>query len=206
MLQQKPIWLCRTAIFLGTIRTLEMPCRGTYSSRSVAVMVWRGCSPTSDRLPDHFPPQRLSHTERLVDKVAKRPLLNLAIGSWMAMSLPACGSPVAPIPPGDGIIIYHHVYFEGQAEALNGDVKNLEYLDGPCLRTTGDGDREPSWGDCISSVRVNPGWKATLYQHDSFKGQSFTITEDVPSLVNVPGPCKSTFNDCVSSIRISRVQ
>jgi hypothetical protein len=130
----------------------------------------------------------------------------LAIGITAAVWTGACHNPVSPAPDGEGIVIYVDQHYAGAWEGLNTDVKDLELLDGPCRRMEADGERLPSWGDCISSVRVNPGWTATLYQHDSFKGQSFTLTADAPDLDAVRGPCNGHFNDCVSSIRISKVQ
>lgn len=98
----------------------------------------------------------------------------MAVAVWAA----ACQSPVAPVPEGEGIVIYVDTNYAGEWERLNTHVKDLEFLDGPCQRTSADGEILPSWGDCISSVRVNPGWTATLYQHDSFKGQNFTLSTD----------------------------
>lgn len=54
---------------------------------------------------------------------------------------------------GTGLAIYVDQYYGGTREALNTDVENLEHLEGPCQRIAGDGERVPSWGDCISSVR-----------------------------------------------------
>ena len=101
--------------------------------------------------------------------------------------------------------MYENLNYGGASEPLNRDIGNLESLEGPCDKIILD-ELEPIWGDCISSLRVNPGWTATLYQDDSYRGQSFTITADTPNLTTVPGPCRSSFNDCVSSIRISKLQ
>ena len=83
------------------------------------------------------------------------------------------------------------------------DVSNLADVEGPCVK----GDAESAaarWDDCVSSVRVMPGWRATLYRDREFRGESFTITEDSADLTRVSGPCSGSFNDCVSSIRVSR--
>jgi hypothetical protein len=32
----------------------------------------------------------------------------------------------------------------------------------------------------------------------------FTITADAPDLTRIAGPCDGSFNDCVSSIRVTR--
>jgi hypothetical protein len=62
----------------------------------------------------------------------------------------------------------------------------------------------PTWGDCMSSLRVEAGWSATLYRDREFKGASVTVTENVANLTALPGPCAGSFNDCVSSIRVAR--
>ncbi len=46
--------------------------------------------------------------------------------------------------------------------------------------------------DVISSVRVPPGWRVTLYQHAGFQGSTTVLTADTPSL--------PAFNDMTSSI------
>ncbi|MFH8804605.1 peptidase inhibitor family I36 protein [Streptomyces sp. NPDC017936] len=37
---------------------------------------------------------------------------------------------------------------------------------------------DPSMNDCISSVRVPSGWKATLYEHADFTGAQITLDAD----------------------------
>ena len=68
------------------------------------------------------------------------------------MWLMACGSsPLAPVPEGEGIIIYENLNYGGASEPLNMDIGNLESLEGPCNKTLDGGERVPIWGDCISS-------------------------------------------------------
>ena len=70
---------------------------------------------------------------------------------------------------------------------------------------TGGAEGEtPTWDDCISSVKVMPGWSATLYRDTNYKGASVTITSDTPNLKALAGCGKDGFNDCVSSIRVAR--
>jgi hypothetical protein len=132
------------------------------------------------------------------------PRLKRSVTLGAAALIVACGgSPTAPVPADEGIIIYRDINFRSDSEPLNRDVENLERLDGPCDKTSNDDVVIETWGDCISSVRVNPGRTATLYEHDNFRGRSFTITEGSPNLTTVPGPCRNSFNDCISSIRVS---
>jgi hypothetical protein len=87
---------------------------------------------------------------------------------------------------------------------MNADLKDFK---GPCF-TPGDspGTGESNWNDCVSSVRTAPGWKATLFGDDDYRGSQLEVTADVPDLKFVPGRCGSGMDDCVTSIRVSRVQ
>jgi hypothetical protein len=133
----------------------------------------------------------------------RRLLLRAVLAGSGALAIAGCGSVITlgPTAPGDGIIIYMHADYAGTSQQLAVDV--LGDVEGPCVK----GDDDPAtarWNDCVSSVRVMPGWRATLYRDSGFKGASFTITEDTPNLQHVPGPCSGGFNDCISSIRVSR--
>lgn len=124
----------------------------------------------------------------------------------VALILAGCGglATLGPTPPGEGIVMYLHASFAGPSQALNVDVEDLEKVEGPCSR--GEEGEQPTWSDCISSVRVLPGWSATLYRDRAFKGRSVTLSGDAPDLRAFPGPCDDdSFNDCVSSIRVSRL-
>ena len=99
-------------------------------------------------------------------------------------------------------MIFLHADFLGASQALNVDVQDLTRIQGPC--SSGAEGEVPSWGKCVSSVRVLPGWSATFYRDEDFKGRSITLTADTPKLQNLPGPCDGSFNDCVTSIRVTR--
>jgi Peptidase inhibitor family I36 len=131
--------------------------------------------------------------------------LRLAVAACVALALAACGGVVAlgPTPPADGIIVYVHANYVGSSQQLAVDVANLADVEGPCVK----GDAESAtarWDDCISSARVMPGWRATLYRDRDFKGQSVTIDSDTPDFSRLTGPCSGSFNDCISSIRVTR--
>ena len=110
---------------------------------------------------------------------------------------------LGPTPLDEGIIIYIHANFAGASQALNVDVRDLTRVEGPCSEG-GEGET-PSWRECVSSVRVLPGWTATFYEDEDFQGQSLTVTADMLNLRDVPGPCDDSFNDCVRSIRVRKV-
>lgn len=134
-------------------------------------------------------------------RLRSRLLEALACGAVLAgcAGVPALG----PTPAGEGIIIYPHASFVGPSQGINVDVSDLGRVQGPC--SSGAEGEVPSWADCISSVRVLPGWSTTLYEDPDYKGRSITLTADAPDLTEFPGPCKNkTFNDCISSIRVAR--
>ena len=70
----------------------------------------------------------------------------------------------------------------------------------------GDGRYVFDWNDCISSVKVAPGWRATLYRDDGFRDDSLEISADAPNLQLVTRhDCPHDgLNDCVTSVRVRR--
>jgi len=123
----------------------------------------------------------------------------------LALLLPACTTPLetlGPTPPDEGVILYLHAGFAGTSQAVNRDVGDLSKVEGPC--THGEEGEQPTWSDCVSSVHVVSGWTVTLFRDRQYKGTSVTLTADSPNLTELPGPCDGSFNDCVSSIRVSR--
>lgn len=127
--------------------------------------------------------------------------------------LAACSKnlPGAPSELTTGITIYENANFGGASALLTKDVSDLKGYNGPCEHesTTYRPDGTPmtfstyDWNDCVSSIRVAPGWRATVYRDDDFKGQSLEITADVPNLQLVPGSCDHDgLNDCITSIRV----
>jgi Peptidase inhibitor family I36 len=132
------------------------------------------------------------------------PPLRLAIGS-LALLLAACEGrqELGPSPLDEGVIIYIHANFTGPSQQINQDVRNFGNIEGPCVVSDENG-ATARWDDCISSVRILPGWQVTLYRDRDFRGAALTATEDLLDLKQRPGPCDGSYNDCVSSMRVSR--
>ncbi|OLE61619.1 MAG: hypothetical protein AUG74_15210 [Bacteroidetes bacterium 13_1_20CM_4_60_6] len=130
----------------------------------------------------------------------------LVVSAFVVFALlVACGGipSLGPTPADEGIVIYLHASFAGPSQAINVDVRDLGKVQGPC--TSGQEGETPTWNDCVSSVRVLPGWSATLYEDPNYKGRSVTLTSDAPDLTDLQGPCRNrTFNDCASSLRVAR--
>ena len=120
--------------------------------------------------------------------------------------------PVAPSELTTGIVIYQHANFLGESAHVAADISNLDDVRGPCVRTESDSEgntsSKDSWDDCASSVRVAPGWRATLYEDPNYKGWAADVGEEnVTNFQLVRGPCsRDTFNDCASSVRVFRVR
>lgn len=53
--------------------------------------------------------------------------------------------------------------------------------------------------DDISSIKIEYGYKITIYQHDHFQGKSLIITSHTPNLVSL------NFNDIISSIVVEQI-
>ena len=118
--------------------------------------------------------------------------------------------PVSPSEWSSGIIIYEHANYLGESAFVEKDIANLDDYKGPCYTTstnsnTGISDTHYFWKNCISSIRVASGWKATLYVDTNFRGKSVEISADVSNLQLVPGDCDHEgFNDCIESIKVAR--
>lgn len=143
----------------------------------------------------------MGHTMRKIKLVNRTFIL-------VAGFLAGCSS--SPTSPGEkALTVFVDRNYEGSWHDVFADWSNLKSVGGSCNQvtvvtggttTTSGGD----WDDCISSIRLSPGWVAILYRDRNFSGPTLEITEDIPNLRNLPGPCDHGFDDCVSSIRVSK--
>lgn len=110
--------------------------------------------------------------------------------------------PMAPTPFTAGVILYEHANFLGNSAHLTGDLPDLRDFRGPCLH--GDDASSRDWNDCVSSVRVAPGWRVTLYRGPNYHDDAIEVTSDVANLQRVrEHDCnEGGLNDCVSSVRV----
>jgi hypothetical protein len=133
-------------------------------------------------------------------------VFRIASVAALAVLLTACGAerhPLGPTGLDEGIIVYVHSGFRGSSQAIAAEVPNLGKVEGPCAK--GDGEATAlSWDDCISSIRVMPGWGATVYRDREFKGAALELTADSVDLSAVAASCGGSFNDCISSLRVYR--
>jgi hypothetical protein len=134
-----------------------------------------------------------------------------AIGTWSALwclaGIAGCSErlPTEPSDLTEGIVVYEHADFRGDSAHVTTDMRDLADVRGPCLHQDGDGNYSSDWNDCISSVRVAPGWRATLYRDDGFRDDSIDLTIDHSNLQLVNHDCPHDgLNDCVTSIRVRR--
>jgi hypothetical protein len=137
-----------------------------------------------------------------------RRLVHAATLAGVLALLAACADklPTAPTQVTRGITIYQHANYTGGSALLTSDVRDLRDYTGPCeyeIPTYGGYTTASNWNDCISSIRVAPGWRATVYRDDDYDGNSLEIAADTPNLQLVPGSCPHDgFNDCITSIRV----
>ena len=110
--------------------------------------------------------------------------------------------PMAPTALNSGVILYEHANFLGNSAHLTADIGDLRDFRGPCIH--GDDASTRDWNDCVSSVRVAPGWRATLYRGSNYDDDALEITADVANLQLVrEHDCdRGGLNDCVSSVRV----
>ena len=132
----------------------------------------------------------------------------LAVALLVAAFAHGCSEEELPMAPSDfstGIILYEHANFLGNSAHITNDIPDLRDFRGPCIHES-DGTVDRDWNDCISSVRVAPGWRATLYRAPDYEDDSLDISEDVPNLQLIrQHDCpKDGLNDCVSSVRVRR--
>lgn len=122
----------------------------------------------------------------------------------VAFLILSCGSiqPLGPTPLDQGIVVFMHSGFRGTSQQIGADVPDLTRVEGPCA--TDDGGKG-SWGDCISSIRVLPGWSARVYGDKDFRGAVLEVTADIPDLSAIRGTCSGSYDDCVSSIRVIKI-
>ena len=130
----------------------------------------------------------------------------LVIAITLAALAPGCSPtelPMAPTPFTTGVILYEHANFLGNSAHLTADVSDLRGFRGPCIKSDEDASSR-DWNDCVSSVRVAPGWRATLYRDANYRDDALEITEDVANLQLVrEHDCdRGGLNDCVSSVRV----
>jgi len=118
--------------------------------------------------------------------------------------------PSAPSELTTGVVVYQNANFLGSSAYITTDIPNLRDVRGPCETVDVDGQgvssTTDSWDDCVSSIKVAPGWRATLYEDRNYKGWAADVGEEnVTNYQLVRGPCgKDTFNDCASSLRVFR--
>jgi hypothetical protein len=117
------------------------------------------------------------------------------------IGLGACGGPepLGPTPVDQGVIVYLNSGYRGISQQVGADVDDLGKIEGPCSASEGG---TGNWNDCISSIRVLPGWRARLYGDKNYRGAVLEVTADVPDLSRVQGSCSDNYNDCISSIRV----
>jgi hypothetical protein len=126
------------------------------------------------------------------------------LSAFVAGCFAGCShSPTAPTEI--ALTVYEDRFYEGGWHDVTADWPNLFSVEGPCGKIdTGHGSSGGHWNDCVTSIRLRPGWVATGYRDRSFSGPTLEITQDIPNLRNIPGPCDHGWDDCLSSIRVSK--
>jgi len=139
-------------------------------------------------------------------------LSRLVMHAGMAAAIAAgvmaagCGAELPATPTaafGEGVTLYPDSLFRGERITLGGDVSDLSKVRGPCGGDSEAGE-DSHYDNCVSSIRIPSGWTVVVYRDRGFSGATATYTADVQDLDVVPGPCRPGFNDCISSLKLSR--
>ena len=128
----------------------------------------------------------------------------------MAVCLGCDELPTLPTEPSElvqGIVVYEHANFQGRSAHITRNMNDLGSWEGPCEHTSDSGnggtDTYFDWDDCISSVRVAPGWEATLFRDEDYEDDSIVVTKDIADLKLAGHDCREGgLNDCVTSIQV----
>lgn len=135
--------------------------------------------------------------------------------------LAACeGSPIDPtdqagLVPSSGILIFARADYGGPYRSFVRDVSDLSLVDDEPQPAASECASklfgQEYWTDCVSSIKVADGWQAVVYVHDTFRGDSLTVTSDIPDLSRIPLPPLGipqdsirNWDDVISSIRVFR--
>jgi Peptidase inhibitor family I36 len=123
----------------------------------------------------------------------------------ISLALVSCEDvePLGPTPLDEGIIIYLNSDYRGVAQQVGVDVGDLGKIEGPCGASEGG---TGTWDDCVSSIRILPGWRARIYEDKNYGGAVLDVTTDIPNLRDLHGSCHGSYNDCISSIRVFKIQ
>jgi hypothetical protein len=122
------------------------------------------------------------------------------------VAIAACGGgpqPLGPTQLDQGVVVFMNSGFRGTSQQVGADVPDLGKAEGPCSADEGG---TGSWNDCISSIRVLPGWSARVYGDKNFRGAVLEVTADVADLSSLRGDCSGSYDDCISSIRVIKNQ
>ena len=129
-----------------------------------------------------------------------------AVTLLLVLLLPCCGEKSLPPAPSDvasGLTVYEHAGYLGSTALVTSSIGDLKDFKGPCVHES-SGDVTLDWNDCISAVRIAPGWHATIYRDTDYHGDALDVAGDLPNLQLVLGDCDHDgMNDCVSSIKLT---
>lgn len=111
-----------------------------------------------------------------------------------------------------GITVYEHPNFKGSSHSLDIGASDLGVIEGPCQGiigviggTVAGSTSQGDWDNCISSIRIPPGWEVSVWRLSYYREECLTFNTDVPDLTHVRGPCKGSWNDCISSLSVREV-
>ena len=91
-------------------------------------------------------------------------VVSRAVVVLLVQLLPSCGGKSLPPAPSDvtsGLTVYEHANYLGSSALVTSSIADLKDFEGPCVHGS-DNAVDFSWDDCISAIRIAPGWHATI--------------------------------------------
>ncbi|MEO5895674.1 MAG: peptidase inhibitor family I36 protein [Vicinamibacterales bacterium] len=97
--------------------------------------------------------------------------------------------PTSPSELSTGLVIYEHANCLGTSAHVTNEIADLKDFEGPCVQPSKVATPlKRRWNDCVSSIRIATGWRATVYHDDNFTGQSL----EVAGVIGIMAMCEAT--------------
>ena len=135
-----------------------------------------------------------------VSVVTKKPVRQISLFGWTFGTSPSIVNKavVRVVPNPNSVTLFQHCTFGDYQPGFVATIKPGRYAS---MAEIGAGELGWSMDNQLSSLRIPPGTRVTLYDGENFTGSSITITESAGCL-NAP---TQNFNDMTSSLVVEQV-
>jgi hypothetical protein len=105
---------------------------------------------------------------------------------------------------GQRVTLYPDSLYRGERVTLGGDVADLRKVRGPCGGDSDDSESSSHCDNCVSSLRILEGWTAGRVSRSRVLRSIGDLHGRRAGSRCRGWPVQAGFNDCISSLRISR--